>query len=373
MTHYLLFDSQCLACSSLAQAIEGESQGWLAARSLHDAEMQGLLNRARPGWKWEPTLLEVDGERVRAFTGLALRRKMVLGLGPKRAWRVAQFITQTGQSHGAEEAQHGRRTLLKLGGALTGALALGLGWGLPDLSASAATTPAGHRQTVHTILHPDDPAIAALKATRVVRRATRQFGSPQWNQVYQLTHRVSGKTGYLILHQTSEQETRFLLVKNLDDPRQTQGVVGRIVPAGGNTHNIHWHMPNGLHVATTTVTGKQASTQIHSAGLAARRPRPHLKRVVAKDATVDSAASCFVGCLIAYGDEVGILCEADCAACAAAPETIALCVICAVCAGGVIFECWTYCQSINSGITYTSGVTYSFISSSGSASWPPRV
>lgn len=371
MTHYLLFDSQCLSCSSLAQAIESESQGWLAARSLHEAEMQALLNRARPGWKWEPTLLEVDGERVRVFTGLALRRKMLLGLGPKRAWRVAQLITQTGQLHSAEEAHHGRRSLLKLGGALTGAVALGLGWGLPDLSAYAATIPAGHRQTIHTVLHPNDPAIAALKATRVVRRATRQFGSPQWNQVYQLTHSTGGNVGYLILHQTSEQETRFLLVKNLDNPKQTQGVVGRIIPTGGNTRDIHWHMPNGLHVATTTVEEKTASTQLHLSAPAAMGP--HRRRVVAKDATVDSAASCFVGCLIAYGDEVGILCEADCAACVAAPETIALCVICAVCAGGVIFECWAYCQSQNGGVNYVNGITYSYISGSSSASWPRRV
>ncbi len=70
MKRYLLFDAGCPACTRVARAIERESNGWLTARSLHDPKMQALLRKARPEWRWEPTLLEVDSEHVRVFTGL---------------------------------------------------------------------------------------------------------------------------------------------------------------------------------------------------------------------------------------------------------------------------------------------------------------
>lgn len=56
--------------------------------------MRELLDKARPGWTWEPTLVEVDGERVRVFTGVKLRSRLVVGLGPRRALRVAQLVQQ---------------------------------------------------------------------------------------------------------------------------------------------------------------------------------------------------------------------------------------------------------------------------------------
>lgn len=92
MPRYLLFDSGCASCTRLAQAIEREAGGWVRARSLRDAEIQALLGRARPGWTWEPTLLEVAGERVRVWTGFALRVRLVLGLGITRAWRIARLV-----------------------------------------------------------------------------------------------------------------------------------------------------------------------------------------------------------------------------------------------------------------------------------------
>ena len=66
MIRYLLFDSGCSTCSTLAKGIARESGGLLVMRSLRDPRMQALLEQARPDWQWEPTLLEVDGEDVRA-------------------------------------------------------------------------------------------------------------------------------------------------------------------------------------------------------------------------------------------------------------------------------------------------------------------
>lgn len=58
MDRFLLFDSGCSLCSALASEIERETDGWLTARSLRDQEVQAWLDRAQPGWHWEPTLLE---------------------------------------------------------------------------------------------------------------------------------------------------------------------------------------------------------------------------------------------------------------------------------------------------------------------------
>src|SRR5437667_881952 len=138
MQHYLLFDSGCLTCSKLAQAIEDESKGWLVVRSLREPEMQELLTQARLGWSWEPTLVEVEEEQVRTYTGLALRTKMLMGLGPQKTWRVTQLVAQAGLQLDGVNAE--RRKVLKLGGALIGGLALGLGWGMPDLRAHAASS-----------------------------------------------------------------------------------------------------------------------------------------------------------------------------------------------------------------------------------------
>ena len=94
MERYLLFDASCLTCSALARSIESETQGWLIARSLHESEMQQLLTQAKPGWKWEPTILEVEENHVQVFTGVSLRLKLVAGLGLQKAWHIAQLVYQ---------------------------------------------------------------------------------------------------------------------------------------------------------------------------------------------------------------------------------------------------------------------------------------
>jgi len=41
-------------------------------------------------------LVEIEGERVRVFTGLAMRARLVRVLGPARALRVAQAVARHG-------------------------------------------------------------------------------------------------------------------------------------------------------------------------------------------------------------------------------------------------------------------------------------
>ena len=83
MQRYLLFDSGCSVCTRLADEIECASDGWLAAHSLRDPDVKTLLDAAKPGWHWAPTLLEVQDGRPRVFTGLQMRARMALGHGER--------------------------------------------------------------------------------------------------------------------------------------------------------------------------------------------------------------------------------------------------------------------------------------------------
>jgi hypothetical protein len=71
--------------------VETLSGGRLGVRSLREPKVQALLDRARPGWQWEPMLVEVEGERVRVLAGLSLRARLVQVLGPAQALRVTQL------------------------------------------------------------------------------------------------------------------------------------------------------------------------------------------------------------------------------------------------------------------------------------------
>ena len=128
MKRYLLFDSGCNLCTRLAQDIEKESEGWLVARSLRDPEMHALLEEARPDWRWQPTLLEVQDDNINVVTGVALTTKIVQELGVRRAWRVAKLVHQ---ANGApNRIKQERRQFLQRGGALLATLPL---LGLPSL------------------------------------------------------------------------------------------------------------------------------------------------------------------------------------------------------------------------------------------------
>lgn len=110
---YLLFDSGCSECTEIARSVEQEAGDWLTARSLGDSDIQALLSNARPDWKWEPTLLEIDGEKPQAFTGLTMKTRMLAGLGLRRAIRVAK-ITDRPKTYKAEIKETDSGTALEL-------------------------------------------------------------------------------------------------------------------------------------------------------------------------------------------------------------------------------------------------------------------
>lgn len=95
MQRYLLFDSDCAACTDMAQSIEQIAGEWVTLCSLRHPRMMRLLDQANPNWTWEPTLLETEEDEIRAFTGISLAVKVTLGLGLPRALRVLKVVAVT--------------------------------------------------------------------------------------------------------------------------------------------------------------------------------------------------------------------------------------------------------------------------------------
>ncbi|MGQ9513048.1 hypothetical protein [Thermodesulfitimonas sp.] len=130
MERYLLFDAKCPVCNRLARTIEKEARGRVKVRSLYDREMQAVLNQVRPGWRWEPLLLEIKEERVRVYSGLSMRLRMAIVLGWRRTYRVVQILREAGV--GITGVSIERRWFLKqaglwaLGLTLSGLASLGL-------------------------------------------------------------------------------------------------------------------------------------------------------------------------------------------------------------------------------------------------------
>jgi len=92
MNHYLLYDAGCSRCATLAANIETVAAGRLGLKDMRDTELNALLDQHAPSRKWEPMVLETDGDRVRVYSGLAMRTKMVQVLGIGKALEVARLV-----------------------------------------------------------------------------------------------------------------------------------------------------------------------------------------------------------------------------------------------------------------------------------------
>jgi hypothetical protein len=95
-THYLVFDERCSRCARLAREITASSDGRLQAASLGDASFQKLLSRARSDWRWEPTMLRVQRDRVCIWTGIRMCVRLVMLFGLRRSLRVARLAHAAG-------------------------------------------------------------------------------------------------------------------------------------------------------------------------------------------------------------------------------------------------------------------------------------
>jgi methylamine dehydrogenase accessory protein MauD len=93
---YLLFDASCALCSDLAGDVERASDGKIITKSLYAPDALEMLKRARPDYKFEPTLLVAEGDKVKAYTGMAMRAQMVKFLNPLQLLKIARIVQKAG-------------------------------------------------------------------------------------------------------------------------------------------------------------------------------------------------------------------------------------------------------------------------------------
>ena len=87
------FDAGCTTCSGLAKKIRDAVGDRLEIRSLNDPMMQHWRNEVfGDDAPWAPTLVEVSGGPVRAWTGRRMSLVLARKLGIFATWRVTQIL-----------------------------------------------------------------------------------------------------------------------------------------------------------------------------------------------------------------------------------------------------------------------------------------
>ena len=338
MERYLLFDGHCSECSDIARAVRKEAGGRLEARSLHDPVMRALVERARPDARLEPVLLEVDADRVRVFSGLVMRARIGLVLGPRRSLRVARMITGVTTASTADGGLN-RRTMLARTGAVAGLALFGVGLRAP--AAGATSTEA--------LPVADGSLKSALRNSHAVASATRRFGEPDWTSVQRMN--FDGQTAYLLRHPSASDAYTYTLVG--DPTVASAAAVGLSyrIKQGGNRLETTLMTPGGRVIAVQDLDAKGTVTTISPDGQ---------RTVVDKNGKVSGSAlgvetldshDCTHGgtyptCMRRCMAELAPTCTPPCLACMiSAGGCAGCCLVCGACgAAGVYGRCAFNCR-----------------------------
>lgn len=173
------FDAGCCTCSGLAARIEKVADGKLEIHGLDEPQMENwrrqALGQRAP---WTPTLIEVEGAEVKAWTGRRMCLALARRLGASATWRVMQVLGETNTESAAQQPRAekvnslNRRQFLKgLGGA---AVAMSV------LSGTAVIPALAHAQESSATLPgtPDQRRILRrlVRSSRQYRNATKRAG-----------------------------------------------------------------------------------------------------------------------------------------------------------------------------------------------------
>ena len=302
--------------------------------SLRETDIQALLQQTKPSWKWEPMLLDKEGEEIHIYTGLNLRIRLLLALGPRKTWNVLKVIYQQGTV--AHHPNLSRRKIIRWAAPVLGGLAIGLGVSRVMPSAQGAT-PSMRGQSIHvgnspytmTQLTADDPAIAELKQSSILLTASKHFGEPNWNSAFKYEHQKTPETGYIVIYKPSSSistpQLTFLTIGNPSkNGEEAVGVVAQLTQQAQKQVDYYWFTPEAYPLALLTY---------HEDG----------SHSVASVPTTlpDTQVSCFTGCL---GSSVSNQCAQFCLECVLF-NPIA-CAVCAVCAGPAGVNCANTCKGL---------------------------
>lgn len=273
------FDAGCMACGGLARRIEERVGERLEVRSLHEPQVELWRKQALgDDAPWAPTLIEIDGPVVRAWTGARMSVKLANALGLILTLRVMQTVVAargalpTGSRATNAPAGYGvdRGQFIKRLG--TGALAAGIaisGFGglSSAASASSRTNPSarGVRDCFATLAESRrfDRAVEILAGyLRVGRNGTLQIDDDEFadaiktgqeegvprevfrelatsvdvanERILEGTLQGDSKLIYPGIQQITDQEARS------EDPGAVSGRTSARACRGKSSRTVHW-------------------------------------------------------------------------------------------------------------------------------------
>ncbi|GLW93732.1 bacteriocin fulvocin C-related protein [Actinokineospora globicatena] len=130
----LAFDASCGKCRKVSAAVERACDGKLEVLPLTHPDVAGWRARAFTDAPWEPTLLLVEGDRVRGWHGRAMTVPLVRMLGVRASLRVVGALGELRYS--TAEGGVGRQRFLRLGAGVAIATGLVATGSVPAFAAS---------------------------------------------------------------------------------------------------------------------------------------------------------------------------------------------------------------------------------------------
>lgn len=168
---------------------------------------------------WRPTLVVVDGRKVSVYTGATMAVRLMAGLGPRKAAKIAAMVRR----EGVVPTQPTRRNLFK--GAGLGALVA--------LAGPAAISGAGEGQDGTRVLHGEEARAAIQVARSSAEVIALEERLEQWAY-------GSSPDGTVAVQGLSGGSLVFLFYRHLDNPVDRAGVLVREVLKDGS-HRTFFH------------------------------------------------------------------------------------------------------------------------------------
>lgn len=140
-TWVLAFDASCGTCRFLAETVARECGEKLSIRPLNDEDVSRWRREAFGAEPpWAPTLIRVQNEQVRAWTGPGMAIPLARRLGPRSTIRLLRILGELSSRRedptGSEDGM-GRKNFLKLGAGAAAATGLVLFGKTPAFAGTA--------------------------------------------------------------------------------------------------------------------------------------------------------------------------------------------------------------------------------------------
>jgi hypothetical protein len=183
----LAFDASCGKCREISAAVERACDGRLEVLPL----THGDVRRWREEWfdgdaPWAPTLIRVDGDAVRVWTGRGMALPLVRGLGPRSTVRVLRALGELNTKAEAGPGTLGRKQFFKLAAGAAVAAGMVFAGNSPAAAESAGTKARAWVAANRGRLPQRYAQLAVLPIEH--RRAVFQASTPELRTAFWLDH-----------------------------------------------------------------------------------------------------------------------------------------------------------------------------------------